>query len=108
MNNGPLAIGSNGDDRDPQTGQFTPGNAAAKGRRHPYAAHVAKLRAALLQAWGPEAIARVAEALLAAAEQGDVQAARVILAHAVGEALPADILERLEELEAAAQGVTIP
>lgn len=64
-------------DRDPTTGRFVAGNAAAVGHRRPHAARVARFRTALMDAITEEDLAEIARALVAAAKGGDVTAARL-------------------------------
>jgi len=84
-------------DRD-ERGRFLPGNKAATG--NPHAKRVAELRSALLEAVTAEDLTAVVRALVTAAKQGDVAAARVLFERVLGRPLEADILERLEALEA--------
>lgn len=88
-------------DRDPTTGRFVAGNAAAVGHRRPHAARVSLLRAEMLSVLTPERIRGVIVALLKEALAGDVAAARLLLQYALGEPQPEDILARIEELEEA-------
>ena len=48
----------------------------------------------------PEAIRRAVEALIREAEAGNVTAARELIDRAIGKPLEADLLERIETLEA--------
>ena len=79
-------------------GRFLPGNAGGPG--NPYAARVGELRAALLDAVKPGDLAAIARTLVGAAKSGDVAAAKVVFERVLGRPLEADILERLEALEA--------
>ncbi len=85
-------------DRDPATGRFVAGNPGGPG--NPYAARVGELRSALLSAVSPGDLAAIAKQLVAAAKGGDVAAAKVVFERVLGRPLEADILERLEALEA--------
>ncbi len=85
-------------DRDPATGRFVAGNPGGPG--NPYAARVGELRSALLGAVSPGDLAAIAKRLVAAAKGGDVAAAKVLFERVLGRPLEADILERLEALEA--------
>lgn len=80
-------------------GRFAPGNRFSKG--NPYAQRVAKLRAALLEAVTEDDLAEVAKALIDKAKTGDVPAVRELLDRTLGRPTEADLLERLEQLEAA-------
>lgn len=68
--------------RDPRNGRFLPGNVA--GRGNPHSLRRASMRAAIESAATPEALARVLTRLLEQAEQGDVQAASLLLSYVVG------------------------
>ena len=94
----PTANGGNGHEgRDPR-GRFQQGNPGGPG--NPFARHVAELRAAMLAAVTAERMAAVVEAMLTRAEDGDVQAARLVMSYTLGEPCAADFEERLERLEA--------
>ena len=88
-------------DRDPTTGRFVAGNAAAVGHRRPHAARVAELRAELFETLTRERLHGVLVALLEKAQGGDVAAARLVLSYALGEPVAEDIVARIEELEEA-------
>jgi len=77
-------------DRDPQTGRFLTGNPGGPG--NPYAARVGELRAALLDAVKPGDLAAIVKTLVAAA--------KVVFERVLGRPLEADILQRLDDLEA--------
>jgi len=83
-------------------GQFVKGNGGGPG--NPLAAHVAALRRALLDAVSPQALKDVVKALLSAAKAGDVGAAKLLLTYTLGRPQEPDLLERLEQLEAAYAG----
>ena len=95
-----MAKGQNGQPERDGRGRFAPGNAAAKGRSKPHAAKVAELRGELLDAITPDAIRRAVKGLLKEAEAGNVAAARELLDRAVGKPIEADLIERIEALEA--------
>jgi hypothetical protein len=84
-------------ERDAQ-GHFAPGNSGGPG--NPMAQRVNQLRVALLEAITPEDMQAVAAALLGAAKNGDVAAAKELFTRCLGRPLEADLLERLERLEA--------
>lgn len=75
----PSANGRNG--RDEQ-GRFAKGNSGGPG--NPYARQVARLRNAMLEAVGDQGIADIVDALMKAARNGDVAAARLVLSYTVG------------------------
>jgi len=87
--------------RDPETGKFIPGNKAAAGHARPHAARIAELRATLFEVLTPDRLRGVLEAMIAAAEAGDTAAGRLILSYALGTPEATDVIERLEEVEAA-------
>jgi len=91
----PSPTGPSGRGRD---GRFLPGNRAGKG--NPLAAHVQRLRAALLNAVAPTDLKVVARKLLSLAKAGDVTAARELLQRTLGPPVETDMLERIEALEA--------
>ncbi len=76
----PLPNGDNGD-RD-GAGRFRVGNRGGPG--NPHARAVARLRVKLLEVVTPEAVGELARGLLDAARNGDVAAARLLLAYAIG------------------------
>ncbi len=86
-------------DRDPHSGRFVAGNPGGPG--NPYAARVAELRSALLEAVTPGDLAAIVRSLVQAARSGDVAAAKIVFERTLGRPLEADILERLEKLEQA-------
>jgi hypothetical protein len=89
----------NGTGRTPG-GRFAPGNPGGPG--NPHAATVAKLRAAILAAVTPEDIDGIIRALVHRAKGGDLGAAKELLDRAIGKATDADLAERLDALERAA------
>ena len=90
----------NGSGRD-QHGRFAKGNAGGPG--NPYAAKVARLRAALLAAVTEDDVREIVERLVRLAKEGDTVAVRELFLRTLGRPLEPDILERLESLEAAVQ-----
>ena len=88
---------TNGDNGRDTGGRFAKGNAGGPG--NPYAARVARLRAALLDAVTPEDIDAVARALVRQTRQGDVASIRELLSRTLGKPVEADLLERMEALE---------
>ena len=75
----PSANGRNG--RDEQ-GRFAKGNSGGPG--NPYARQVARLRTAMLEAVGDQGITDIVDALMKAARNGDVAAARLVLSYTLG------------------------
>lgn len=98
----PIANGPDGD-RDAQ-GRFLPGNRGGPG--NPLAARVAKLRSALIEAVSAEDVREIVETLVRLAKGGDLGAARLILDRTLGQPLPADLIERIEALEAELGGTS--
>ncbi|MCL2639919.1 MAG: hypothetical protein FWD53_03645 [Phycisphaerales bacterium] len=97
MSKSPSPNGSNGG-RD-VGGRFTKGNAGGPG--NPHAAHVATLRAAMLEAITPKKIKAVVDKLIAQALEGNVMAAKEVLERSIGKTEALDLIERLERLEQA-------
>jgi hypothetical protein len=91
---------TNGTGRTPG-GRFAPGNAGGPG--NPHAATVAKLRAAIMAAVTPEDIDAIIRALVHRAKGGDMAAIREVLDRAIGRPSDADLAERLDALERAAE-----
>jgi len=101
MSREPSTTGPDGRD---SLGRFAKGNRLSKG--NPLAKKVARLRAGLLEAVGPDDVAAVAKRLVALAKGGDVQAARVLLDRLLGPAVPLDLLEEIETLKREMEGLT--
>ncbi len=80
-------------------GRFGRGNTGGPG--NPYAASVARLRTALIEAVTPEDVAAIARALVAQAKAGDVAAVRELMNRLMGPPVELDLIERLERLERA-------
>ena len=80
-------------------GQFAPGNPG--GRGNPHSAAVARLRSALLRAITEGDIEAIVKALIKKAKEGDVAAAKELLDRTLGKPVEADLIERLEAVEAA-------
>ncbi len=85
--------------RDGQ-GRFTPGNPGGPG--NPHAKRIGELRAAVLGAVGPEDMTAIVGKLVELARAGDVRAIREVLDRTLGKPVEADLIERLERLEATA------
>lgn len=81
-------------------GRFTTGNPGGPG--NPHGAKVSKLRAAILRAVDEGDIEAIVAKLVEMARSGDLTAAREVLDRTIGKAVPCDLLERIEALEAAA------
>jgi hypothetical protein len=75
-------------------GRFTINNPGGPG--NPFARRVAQLRTALLDIIRPEDIAAIMKALIERACQGDVAAAKVVLAYGLGKPAPAVNPDRLD------------
>jgi len=78
-------------------GRFTQGN--KEGRGNPFAHKVNKLRAALLQEVSEKNIRAILKNVVKQAEQGDLAAVKILLDRIFGPPIPADLIQRLEELE---------
>jgi len=85
--NRPFPNGGNGEGGGERgsNGRFLPGNRMAAGHRSSHGEQVALLRRALFEKVTPEEIEGVIVALLAAAKDGDVSAAKLMLAYLIGE-----------------------
>lgn len=97
---GPSPNGPNGRDA---RGRFMEGNPGGPG--NPHAAQVGRLRSALLDAVTEDDMRQIVAALVEKAKGGSIQAARVLFDRVLGQPLAADILERVEQLERAVEGV---
>jgi len=93
----PSPNGHNGRD---ERGRFSRGNAGGPG--NPLGGKVAKLRSALIQAVSQRDMKAIVAAMIQRAKDGDSAAAKLVLSYTIGQPLPADVLERLEQLESAA------
>lgn len=87
--------------RDPTTGRFKAGWRGGPG--NPYVKRVAALRAALLNSVTEKDIRQVVAALLSQAKQGDVTAIRELFLRLLGPPVEADLIARIDALEAANQ-----
>ena len=79
-------------------GRFIVGNKASKG--NPLGPMVAKLRSCLLNSVSEAEMRAIVAALVEKAKRGDVSAASLLFDRCLGKPLEADILTRLEALEA--------
>lgn len=86
-------------------GRFAQGNRAAAGRRSNHAERVAELRQAAIDAVSTEDMRALICKLRDLALGGNVPAAREVLDRVLGRPVEADLLERLDELEAIAESV---
>lgn len=84
-------------------GRFAQGNPGGPG--NPYARQIAELRASLLDGITPADMRAVAEALVAKARDGDVRAIKELLDRTLGKPQEADLIERLDQLEARLQEI---
>jgi hypothetical protein len=95
----PSTPGDNGRD---EKGRFRPGNTL--GRGNPHAAHVARLRSALLDAVEPGDLEAVVVTLCRLAREGDVPAAKLLMDRLLGPPVPVDLIARIEALETSHDG----
>lgn len=91
----PSTNGQNGRDAK---GRFAPGNVGGPG--NPLAARVAKLRAELLSCVTLADMRAIIRKMVELAKAGDIQAAKLVFDRTLGACIEADLLERLESLEA--------
>ena len=92
----PSTNGSNGRD---DVGRFATGNAGGPG--NPFAAKVAAWRKALHDAVTDEDMRAIVGALINKAKAGEPWAVREVLDRTLGKSTQADLIERIEALEAA-------
>jgi len=97
----PSPNGANG--RRGAGGRFGPGNPGGPG--NPHAAHVGRLRSALLSAVRPEDLDAIARRLVELAKAGEMPAIRELFDRTLGRPTEADLIERLEALEELASKV---
>ncbi|HRQ74280.1 MAG TPA: hypothetical protein PLU35_14755 [Phycisphaerales bacterium] len=81
-------------------GRFAAGNPGGPG--NPYAKRVGELRAALVEAVSAEDVRAIVGKLVEEAKAGDVRAIRELLDRTLGRPVEADLIERIEALEAVA------
>ena len=86
MKQSPSTNGNNGRN---SKGQFAKGNPGGPG--NPYARHVARLRASLIEAVGDDGLAEIVQGMVTAAKGGDVAAAKLLLSYLLGK--PAESVE---------------
>ena len=99
--NPPSPAGSNGSGRTP-FGQFLPGNKYGKG--NPLARKAQQLRVALSRAATVADVKAIARKMIDLAKNGDTTAAKLVLDRLLGPAVEWDLVERLQNLEAAVFG----
>jgi len=85
-------------------GRFAAGNRGGPG--NPHARQVAALRTALLGAVTPDDVECVTAKLVELAKAGNVQAIREVFDRTVGRPTEADLLERIDQLERTALGMS--
>jgi hypothetical protein len=85
----PSANGSAVEGKDPATGQFVAGNKCGKG--NPRYRQFAANRVAFLEAVTPEQVTKLARKLMRRALDGDLDAAKLVLAYAIGK--PAAVVD---------------
>jgi hypothetical protein len=90
---------------DPHTPERTEGGRFALGNKggpgNPYAARVGRWRAIMTEAVTDDDMRAVVAALVAAAKRGESWAVREVFDRTVGKPVEADLVARLEQLEAA-------
>lgn len=101
MSGRPSKNGGNGGKGRGARGRFVKGNKAAVG----HGGRIHTFRVALLAAVSAEDIGRIAKRLVKQAENGNIQAARLLFAYALGQPFSHDIFERIEALESLAEGL---
>jgi hypothetical protein len=79
-------------------GKFRPGNRLGQG--NPLAGRAAKIRAILLKKLTPKRAATIAEMIIVKAEAGDLAYIRELLDRTIGKPTNAEVMERIEALEA--------
>ena len=80
-------------------GRFGKGNKGGPG--NPFAAKVARLRSAMLRSVSPADMKAIIGKLVEEAKGGNVQAAKEVMERCLGKPFEADLMERLEKMEAA-------
>ena len=80
---------TNGTNGRNSNGQFAKGNPGGPG--NPYARHVARLRASLIEAVGDDGLAEIVQGMVTATKGGDVAAAKLLLSYLLGK--PAESVE---------------
>ena len=98
---------TNGTSGRKSNGQFAKGNPGGPG--NPYARHVARLRASLIEAVGDDGLKDIVQGMVTAAKGGDVAAAKLLLSYLLGkpvESVEPDYVEIHErELQTKGRGL---
>lgn len=89
----------NGDIGQDDRGRFAKGNRGGPG--NPHGKRTARLRAELLRCVSPADLREIVASLVVQAKSGDLAAIRELLNRVLGAPVATDILDRLEEIEAA-------
>lgn len=88
----------NGDNGRDTRGRFASGNSGGPG--NPHAKHIGRLRSALLSAVTENDMQAVISKLVEMAKAGNVSAIREVFNRTLGKPIEADLIERIEQLEA--------
>ena len=102
-----LPIVSGPEQRDPATGRFLPGNTLTP-TRNPYAKQAGILRSELFSAVTRERLRAVIDSMLDKAENGNVQAAKLVLSYTLGEPEALDLIQTVAKLQAVVLHGTLP
>jgi hypothetical protein len=102
----PISNGDNGEGERGANGRFLPGNRGGPGNPRSQLARQlrSRLEEALHKACSPDRLLAAVDAILKCAEAGDVAALRLLCERIAGPPVAADVLERIEALEAALDG----
>jgi hypothetical protein len=95
--NQPPTTDSDGGDRDPR-GRFAPGNHASHG--NVAARKAARCRAKLFNAVSVADFQAIVKTVVGLAKGGEGWAVKLLFSYLLGDPLPADVTERLDNLEA--------
>lgn len=93
----------NGDNGRDSGGRFAAGNAGGPG--NPFARQVAAWRSAVMEAVTAEDMRAVVGELVRQAKAGEAWAVKELMYRTLGKPIDVDLLERLEQLEAAVEKV---
>ena len=85
-------------------GRFAKGNSGGPG--NPHARKVGQLRSAMLRAVSSKDMQAIVKKLVDEAKGGDVRAAKEVIDRCIGKPTEADLLERIDRLEALIEGRT--
>jgi len=97
----PSPAGANG--RNPN-GRFAAGNKIGKG--NPCAKKAQQLRFALLRAVTVGDLKAIVKALIRKAKEPDLAAAKLLLSYTLGEPIPVDVLEEIDQLKTLVEQLT--